>query len=443
VPADLVSELRSRLESLGRGAGTGVRPPRKEPERVFPKGFEPVATPFGTAWRWAEVLPEGRIKRGRPTPELAGVDPDGFAYLDTETTGLAGGTGTYAFAAAIARPVGGGVRLVQLLLAEPAAEPAFLFALDEELQQADGLATYNGAAFDLPLLRTRWLMARMAGTLTEPPHLDLLHLGRALLKARLGDCTLRHVEDRLLGFDREEDIAGELIPRCYFDWLRHGYSPDLEAALEHNRQDVLSLQHLLHRLLHRLRGADPTMDGRDWLALARYLHRKGRRSAAWRAFHAAARQGEPAAILALARRKAVVLEWRLKRPAAALSVVDAALARLGPEPDLERRRLRLRKRLDDADRRRRGSQHGAQPVALADQRRQRLDDGRVVGVPGVLGDPIESFQRAGARRRQLLVPLADGEDAGEHRDLLPGQPVRAAVTVPALVVVTDEGHQLG
>lgn len=409
----------------------------------MPKGFEPVVTPAGIAWRWAEVLPEGRLRRGRAAPELGGLEPDAFAFLDTETTGLAGGTGTYVFAVAVARPVTAGIQLVQLLLPEPAAEPAFLAALDAELRPVSGLATYNGAAFDLPLLRTRWLMAKMGGELPAPFHLDLLHLGRALLKARLGDCTLRHVEDRLLGFEREADIGGELIPRCYFDWLRWGYSPDLEAALEHNRQDVLTLQHLLHRLLHRLRGADPAMNGSDWLALGRYLHRKGRRSAAWRAFRASAAQGEPAAVLALARRKAVVLEWRLRRPAAALAVVEAALARLGPEPDLERRRLRLSRRLDGADRRHRRPQHRAEAVTLPDQRRKRLDNAGVVGVPHLLGDPIERIQGPDGGAGQLLVPLGDGEYARQHRNLLAGQPIGNTAAVPALMVMPNESHQLG
>lgn len=352
--------------------------------RFHPAGFEVEETPYGVTLRRQEILPEGRLQRGRRAPELQGLDADDFAYLDTETTGLSGGTGTYAFACAVARPHPLGVELVQLLLAEPAAEPAFLFAVDRELRRSRGLATYNGATFDLPLLRTRWTICRLPGDLREPPHLDLLHLGRSLLRHRLGVCTLRHVEDRLLGFEREGDIPGELIPRAYFDYLHVGWSPELERTLSHNRQDVLSLQHLLHRLLIRLRGDDPLMDGDDWLALARHLLRRGRRSAGWRALRVAAGLGEPAAVQLLARRKAVVLEWRLRQPAAALRVVEEALARLGQDGDLERRELRLRRRLDHAQRRNRRSQHGAQTVAFADQAGERLDHPRVIGLARLL-----------------------------------------------------------
>lgn len=384
IATDAVSALRERLSSLGAGLPASPRrpPPRA---RIKPAGFEEQETPYGVTLRREEILPEGRLQRGRPAPELQGLSADDFAYLDTETTGLSGGTGTYAFACAVARPHRLGIELIQLLLLEPAAEPAFLFAVDQELRRSPGLATYNGATFDLPLLRTRWTISRLPGELSAPAHLDLLHLGRSLLRHRLGICTLRNVEDRLLGFEREGDIAGELIPRAYFDFLHAGWSPELEQTLSHNRQDVLSLQHLLHRLLVRLRGDDPAMDGDDWLALARHLLRRGRRSAGWRALRVAADLGEPAALQLLARRKAVVLEWRLRRPAAALRVVEAALARLGSDPDLERRRLRLRRRLDHVQRRNRRPQHGAQTVAFADQAGESLDHARVVGLARLLG----------------------------------------------------------
>ena len=334
--------LRERLASLT--GGSQPRPRHLPPARAAPAEFEPVDTPFGTAWRWEEVLPVGRLRRARPAYVLGDLAPDDFCFVDTETTGLAGGTGTYAFCAAIARPHELGVQLVQLFLHEPSGEPAFLWALARELERTPGMATYNGAAFDLPLLRTRWLLARLPGELPEPRHLDLLHLARGLLRPRLDSCTLRSVEERLLGFERVDDIAGELIPQAYFDHLRQGWSQHLPAVLEHNRQDVLSLQHLLHRLLARLNGEDPLMEGLDWLALGLHLHRRGRRSSGWRALRTAAELGEPRAELMIARRKAILLEWRLHRPAAALRIVEAALDRLGPEADLEKRLARLRKR---------------------------------------------------------------------------------------------------
>jgi uncharacterized protein YprB with RNaseH-like and TPR domain len=359
---------------------------------VPPRGFEPVENDYGIAWRWAEVLSVGRLDRAEARSELGGLEVDDFSFLDTETTGLAGGTGTQVFTAAIARPHPNGVELVQLFLAEPSDEPAFLAALDAELRQTRGLSTYNGLSFDLPLLRTRWLMARMPGELSEGHHVDLLHLARSLLRPRLERCTLRAVEERLLGFEREDDIPGHLIPQAYFDYLRSGWSTTLEPTLEHNRQDVLSLQHLLHRLLHRLRGADPAMEAGDWHALGRHLLRRGRRSAGWRALRAAADLGDLDATFLLARRKAVVLEWRLKQPEAAMRVVQMALDLVGSEPDLEKRRLRLRGRLDrarDPDRRRPKDRN--QPLPFPDEPGEGVEDGRVVVLARVLPEPVDGL----------------------------------------------------
>jgi uncharacterized protein YprB with RNaseH-like and TPR domain len=392
-----VDALRHRLASLGSlPRRTAAAAPRFEPpRRVPPRGFEPVENDYGVAWRWAEVLPVGRLDRAEARSELGGLEVDDFSFLDTETTGLAGGTGTQVFTAAIARPHPNGVELIQLFLAEPSDEPAFLAALDAELRRTRGLSTYNGLSFDLPLLRTRWLMARMPGELSEGHHVDLLHLARSLLRPRLASCTLRAVEERLLGFEREDDIPGHLIPQAYFDYLRSGWSTTLEPTLEHNRQDVLSLQHLLHRLLHRLRGADAAMEACDWYALGRHLLRRGRRSAGWRALRAAADLGDLDATFLLARRKAVVLEWRLKQPEAAMRVVQMALDLVGSEPDLEKRRLRLRRRLDrsrDPDRRRAKDRN--QPLPFPDEAGEGLEDVRVVGLAGVLAEAVDRLERA-------------------------------------------------
>jgi len=125
--------LRARLASLGsrRGGGPFSQPSRAEPPRRRPPScFEPVETGYGVAWRWAEVLAVGRLQRAEARSELGGLGVDDFCFLDTETTGLAGGTGTQVFTAAVARPHRNGVELVQLFLAEPSDEPAFLAALD-------------------------------------------------------------------------------------------------------------------------------------------------------------------------------------------------------------------------------------------------------------------------------------------------------------------------
>jgi hypothetical protein len=373
----------------------------------MPAGFEPWPTPHGDAWRWADVVAVGPP----PSPPLSrGEEITGFAYLDLETTGLSGGTGTYAWAAAFARRVAAGLEIVQLFLHEPAQEPAFLHAVREEIWRSSALGSYNGSRFDVPLLKTRWVMARMDGNFEHPPHLDLLTLTRALFGRRLSSCALRNVEERLLGFEREEDVAGGLLPDAYFEYLRRGSSPLLEPALAHNRQDVESLHHLHLRLESRLRGDDVQMEALDWLALGRVLERLGKRAAGWRALRYAAemaqdgssaaaglvlaaklsrggRSGSAERLLAwleerlqaethLAIARARLLEWRLRDLAGALEVVDLALGRLDPggplADDLARRRFRLERKLQRQRRRQRDHDR-----ALAHERAQDLDEVRV------------------------------------------------------------------
>src|SRR5216683_5427961 len=233
--------LRARLDRLG-----GPARPRPRPVAALPRGFEAVPTPFGDAMLREDVI---------PLPPLD-PDPGCVAYLDTETTGLNGGAGTYVFAAAVARPIDCGLRLAQLFLPQPGLEAAFLHRLREELGAANGLASFNGGSFDLPVLRTRWVMARMPGELASLPHVDLLTLVRALFRHRMESCTLRIVEERLLGYERDDPIASALVPDAYFEYLHRGSSPMLEAVLEHNRLDVISLVHLHSRLLSRLEGGD-------------------------------------------------------------------------------------------------------------------------------------------------------------------------------------------
>ena len=360
VPAP-VSSLRERLTRLGA-------PPRPRPARSceLPRGFEELRTPFGIAAIRQDVL----------ALPILDPDPGNVAYVDTETTGLTGGAGTYVFAAAVARPIDCGLRVAQFFLPEPGMESAFLHALRDELEPAEGLATFNGGSFDLPVLRTRWVMARMPGEFTHATHVDLLTLVRALFRHRLESCTLRFVEQRVLGYERDDPLPSALVPDAYFDFLRAGSLDLLEAALEHNRLDVISLVHLHSRLLRRLGGGDVDMSAEDWLALGRHRWRRGARADGWRALRNATAfaKGKAAATagLLLTRRlvrrgsiagadqllgwlessvtddirvsvaRARLLEWRRRDPRGALSVVEAARRRMPDEATgLDDRHARL------------------------------------------------------------------------------------------------------
>jgi len=399
--------LRERLNSLGGGP---PRPaPRPRPAFEPPRGFEPVDTPHGIAFVRQEVIP---LKVLEP-------DPGSVAYIDTETTGLSGGSGTLVFTAAVARPIDCGLRVAQVFLQQPGMEAAFLYALSEELQPASAIASFNGASFDLPILRTRWAMARMGGELTHPRHVDLLTLVRALYRHRMESCTLRTVEERLLGYEREDPIAGAQVPDAYFLYMRAGASPLLELALEHNRLDVISLVYLHSLLLKRLQGADAGMDAADWLALGRHRFRRGARADGWRALRNAAGfyDGDAAATAGLwisrrlVRRRSVdaadrllarletafagdvrvavararLLEWRRRDPARALSVVEAVQQRV-PESaaELEPRRERLRRKvlrgsrnLGGRDGRKRQSREGGLQASLGYGAGKGVDDAGV------------------------------------------------------------------
>ncbi len=362
-----IASLRERLDRLG-----GVpRPGRLQPVLDIPRGFERVDTPYGPAFLREDVLGLPRLD----------PFPGSIAYLDTETTGLSGGSGTYVFAAAVARPIDCGLRLAQVFLPAPGMEPAFLHALHDELSAATGLGSFNGGSFDLPILRTRWVMARMRGELPQPPHVDLLTLVRSLYRHRMESCTLRTVEERLLGYEREDPIGGALAPDAYFAYMHRGMSPMLELVLEHNRLDVISLVHLHSLLLKRLQGADAAMDASDWLALGRHRFRRGFRADGWRALRNAAgfEKGEDAATaglwitrrlvrrgsinaadrlletlegrhrddLRVAVARARLLEWRRREPLLALSVVEAAQDRMPhAAAELEPRLRRLRRKVE-------------------------------------------------------------------------------------------------
>ena len=377
------TSLRERLTRLGAPPS-----PRPRHARLLPRGFEEVPTRYGVVVIRQDVI---------PLPALE-PHPGNVAYVDTETTGLSGGSGTMVFAAAVARPVDCGLRVAQLFLAQPGLEAAFLDALREELEPADVIATFNGGSFDLPVLRTRWVMARMPGELNGAPHVDLLTLVRALYRHRLESCTLRMVEERVLGYERDDPIPSALVPDAYFSYLHGGSLEVLEAALEHNRLDVISLVHLHSRLLVRLRGDEAGMDAADWLALGRHRFRRGARADGWRALRNATSfgKGEASATagLLLSRRllrrgsvaaadsllrwlessaaedirvsiaRARLLEWRRRDPHQALSIVEGAQRRMPDQaPGLEHRLARLRRKVEsdrgrNRVRRRRGSGKG-------------------------------------------------------------------------------------
>jgi len=174
------------------------------------------------------------------TPELAQVDLTRALYVDTETTGLGGGTGNYAFLVGLCYRLERSWVLEQLVLRDPDDEPALLSYLRGRFEQAELIVSYNGKSFDLPLLRTRYLMQQQPAPPCRP-HLDLLHLARRIHAHRSFRKNLITVEREVLGFHRGPDIAGEEVAARYRQYLRQGDPRLLRDTVTHNAYDVLSL----------------------------------------------------------------------------------------------------------------------------------------------------------------------------------------------------------
>jgi len=204
--------------------------------------------------------------------------PSRYAYFDIETTGLSRGAGTYVVLAGVgsferpARTLPLSFRVRQFFLADIGAERAMLVALADELARFDGLVTYNGRSFDVPVVETRLTLARLRAPWCDRVHLDLLHAVRRLYRHRLPGCRLAEAERCLLRFERPDDMPGWLVPQAYFDYIRAGRLSPLRLLFRHNRDDVLSLAALLGHLVSLVEHAH-AQTVEDALAIAHWLER--------------------------------------------------------------------------------------------------------------------------------------------------------------------------
>ncbi len=210
-------------------------------------------------------------------PSLAACDPSRALYLDTETTGLSGGAGTVAFLVGLAtwEPGPGGTSvfaLEQLLVKNLGEEGPMLARVAERVRGASMLVTFNGKAFDMPLLRARFVMARMEAPV-EPPHLDLLHVARRLHKPRGVECKLTTLERTLLGFERVDDVPGGEVAACYLHFLRTGDTRAMVGVVDHNAWDVIAMAALVGLYGEPL--AESQLGADDLAGVARTLRRAG------------------------------------------------------------------------------------------------------------------------------------------------------------------------
>ena len=205
--------------------------------------------------------------------DLNDFDPRTAAFIDTETTGLSGGAGTAAFLVAIGFIEGDAFIVRQYFMRDFHEERALIRAVERDLERFDTIVSFNGKQFDVPLLESRFRLQRRVFRQTSR-HLDMLHPGRRLWKARLESCSLQSLERGVMGFHREDDIPGAFIPERYFEYLRRKDGRLMVQVLEHNLQDIVSLAALTGEALAMVSepGALPE-DAFDVLSLGRVLER--------------------------------------------------------------------------------------------------------------------------------------------------------------------------
>lgn len=286
--SSLLDDLRRRMDAiLTRTRAEGPRPPPRVDISELPFCVED--TPQGPLHvRTLRLSGAHRVGRAPITaaktadtsllallaldPSIAACSLDGALYLDTETTGLGPGAGTVAFLIGLAFHDGVGLVVEQLLVRQLGEEAPVLARVAERIRAASMLITFNGKSFDLPVLRTRFVMGRMAMP-PEPPHLDLVHVARRLHKARGIGATLGVVEREVLGFVRENDVPSGEVCACYLHFLRTGDAGALMGVVEHNAWDVVSMAAIVGLYGEPLDGSQLSAD--DLVGVARTLKRAG------------------------------------------------------------------------------------------------------------------------------------------------------------------------
>lgn len=258
--------LSEKLKSLGVSVGAENLPiPERETnpnrlEDVLPGAWW--ETPLGDAFvvekRYPADFRQGDVPL-RPTasfdalaawakePALPDLPLERLAFIDTETTGLSGGAGTYTFLIGVGRFVGDEFHLAQFFMRDPAEEAAQLAALEAHLAPCQGVVSYNGKSFDMPRLKTRYIAHGWPPPLQDVAHVDLLHLARRIWRERLPSRALGDIEFHILGFERsEEDVPGWQVADLFFDYLRTGDAQPLKSVFYHNDMDVVSMASLLN-----------------------------------------------------------------------------------------------------------------------------------------------------------------------------------------------------
>jgi uncharacterized protein YprB with RNaseH-like and TPR domain len=360
-----VSELEERQRRLARlrrlGLNRGAQNVRQPVMAAVSPTVSPAAdaahlpggevrTPFGPAWvrearyplrqhpdlaRWLGVAP-GTLAALDRSDLLLDLAPRRAVFIDTETTGLGLGAGTYTFLIgigayeepavedatadepAVDEPAAGAFVVRQFFMRHPGEELAQLYLVEEALLGAGGIVSFNGRGFDMPLINNRFILNGMTPPLIGAPHLDLLPPARRLWKQRWGSCSLGNLERNVLGLERTtEDVPGYLIPDIYRQYYLTGQATEMLARVfYHNLQDIVSMPLLGARMARQFDspGFDDGFTGLDPLecvSLARCYDGLGRVEISVRCYRAALERSSARDHQVLALRELSLLFKRL------------------------------------------------------------------------------------------------------------------------------------
>jgi uncharacterized protein len=347
---DQLAALRQRMaravQTCDEKYGKPEKPYSMRVSRTSPESFqiqewfpgEEIETGYGKHFETETFYPRHRRHGSAELSELAelpcdlletlshgavrDVPPQDWAFLDTETTGLAGGTGTAAFLVGVGRITPEGFRVRQFFMRDYGEEASQLDALSRHLEPFRVLITYNGRAFDQPLLETRYRLNRARSPFSRFEHLDLLHGARRLWKLRFESCRLIELEQQILGFERQGDVPGALIPYIYFDYVRTGEMARLLPVFHHNAIDILTLACLTGIVPYAFKdpASAPLRHGSEMAGIARWLRDAGEIEQARTLFRRAVDAGLPDDILFRTLWDIAALERKLGCDEAALGV---------------------------------------------------------------------------------------------------------------------------
>lgn len=363
-----------------------------------------------------ELLSRARDESISQETRTALDDPSKWLFLDTETTGLAGGTGTYAFLIGLAWWDAGGLQVEQFLMRDFTEEYSLLQELAECVKERPVLVTFNGKSFDWPLLENRFAMTRSIAAPKLATHLDLLHPARALWKLRLGSVRLAELERRVLdtrrlGWHREDDIDSGLIPQHYFDYLRGGPAQPIVRVARHNQMDLRGLAALsckINAMLSESAGILNQCESLDLFGLSRFLQRRGDITRAHTACAQALAIGLPGDVRPKAQRELAEMCKRRREYERAAEIWEEMVANSQDEVHAcEQLAIHYERRVKDI---RRAMEYAK--LGLVKLRRERARSGRSLNEPYLAARFVrqeKAFQERLARLKKKAPPSSPAQ----------------------------------